>query len=93
VHRGSDAAGRSLADVALRRRTGCSVVVVRRGNANLPVVTPETVLEADDVIVVIGPEVRLPEVAATFLPATGTTDSGLRRAKEESTGKDAADVR
>jgi CPA2 family monovalent cation:H+ antiporter-2 len=92
VHPGSGADGRSLAQIALPRRTGCSVVVARRGSANLPAVTPETVLQAGDVIVVIGPEERLPEVAATFVPAAGTAESGVRRATPGPGGQEPVDV-
>ena len=44
--------GRSLMESGVRRHTGCSVVAVRRGDANLPAITPETVLEAGDTVVV-----------------------------------------
>ncbi|MBK8095510.1 MAG: cation:proton antiporter [Planctomycetes bacterium] len=69
VHRVDAAAaacGRSLAEVGVRRNTGCSVVAVRRHGVNLPIVTPETALQADDIAVLIGPEVRLPDAAAMF---------------------------
>ena len=63
---GAPAAGKSLAQVGIRRRTGCSVVAVRRDGRNLREVVPETVLEVGDTIVVIGPDVHLPEAAAMF---------------------------
>ncbi len=58
--------GKTLLQSAVRRRTGCAVVAVRRGDANLPAVTPETVLEEDDVVVVIGPEKCIPDAEAMF---------------------------
>lgn len=60
--------GRSLLDASIRRRTGCAVVALRRGDENLPVITPETVLQADDVVVVIGPETRMADAEAMFHP-------------------------
>lgn len=57
---------RTLAEVGIRRRTGCSVVAVRRDGRNLGTITPETQLEAGDTVVVIGPKERLPDAAAMF---------------------------
>lgn len=65
---GAPADGKSLAQVAVRRKTGCSVVAVRRDGQNLREVVPETMLQAGDTIVVIGPEVRLPDAATMFRP-------------------------
>lgn len=69
IHRvaaGATVDGKTLAEAAVRRLTGCSVVAVRRGQANLPVVTPETQLQAGDAVVVVGPQSRLPDAAAMF---------------------------
>jgi CPA2 family monovalent cation:H+ antiporter-2 len=66
VQGGSPAAGRSLGEAGVRRLTGCSVIAVRRGSGNLPIVTPETVLEVADTVVVVGPEARIPDAAAMF---------------------------
>ena len=68
IESGATCAGESLAEAGIRRRTGCSVVALRRDGKNLPMITAETVLEAGDTVVVIGPEERLPEVAALFVP-------------------------
>ncbi|MBM3975081.1 MAG: sodium:proton exchanger [Planctomycetes bacterium] len=57
---------RTLAEVGLRKRTGCSVVAVRRGDRNLGAITPETALEVGDTVVVIGPKERLADAAAMF---------------------------
>lgn len=66
VQPGSACVGRTLAEVGVRRATACSVVAVRRGDTNLGAVTPETVLEAGDTVVVIGPRERLADAAAMF---------------------------
>jgi len=73
VEDGAPVAGRTLAESGVRRHTGCSVVAVRRGDRNLDVITPETVLEVGDTVVVIGPQARLPDVAAEFSGAASAT--------------------
>jgi CPA2 family monovalent cation:H+ antiporter-2 len=62
----SEAGGRTVADVGVRKRTGCSVIAIRRDGKNLVVIAPETQFLADDVIVVIGPEARLADAGALF---------------------------
>jgi len=77
VAQGSPCAGQTLAQAGVRRHTGCSVVAVRRSGHNLPSVTPETVLEIDDTVVVLGPQARLPEAAAMFVqPAVSPRKDG-----------------
>lgn len=71
VQPGASAAGRTLATAGVRRHTGCSVVAVRRGGKNLPVITPETSLETGDTVVVIGPQARLGDAAAMFAAPLG----------------------
>lgn len=71
------AAGQTLAQAGVRRNTGCSVVAVRRGERNLPVVTPETVLAPGDTVVVIGPEARLADAAAMFVAAPAARSERL----------------
>jgi len=66
VVEGSYVAGKDLARAGVRRRTGWSVVAVRRDDQNLPVVTPETVLQVGDVVVAIGPESRFADASALF---------------------------
>ncbi|MCA8977490.1 MAG: cation:proton antiporter [Planctomycetes bacterium] len=75
VEAGAPVAGRSLAEIGVRRRTGCSVVAVRRGTTNLTVVTPETVLLEGDTVVVLGPESRLGDAGAMFVAATTSVES------------------
>ncbi|MBM3962564.1 MAG: hypothetical protein FJ306_11775, partial [Planctomycetes bacterium] len=66
VQAAADCLHRSLAEVGIRRRTGCSVVAVRREGQNLGAITPETMLAAGDAVVVIGPKTRLADAAAMF---------------------------
>jgi CPA2 family monovalent cation:H+ antiporter-2 len=66
VHDGAACTGRTLAEVGVRRLTGCSVVAVRRAGQNLPAITPDTVLQVGDAVVVIGPKARLADAAAMF---------------------------
>ena len=77
VAQGSPCEGQTLEKAGVRRHTGCSVVAVRRSGHNLPAVTPETVLEIDDTVVVLGPQARLPEAAAMFVqPAVSPRKDG-----------------
>lgn len=71
VQPGSASCGRTLADAGVRRRTGCSVVAVRRAEKNLPAITPETTLAVGDTVVVIGPRERLVDAAAMFVQPAG----------------------
>ncbi len=76
VHRvaaGAVVDGKTLAETGVRRATGCTVVAVRRGQATLPTITPDTRLAAGDAVVVLGPEERLADVIAMF---HAPTDSG-----------------
>jgi CPA2 family monovalent cation:H+ antiporter-2 len=66
VQPAADCLHRSLAEVGIRRRTGCSVVAVRRDGHNLGAITPDTVLAPGDAVVVIGPKARLTDAAAMF---------------------------
>ncbi|MFN7670491.1 MAG: cation:proton antiporter [Planctomycetota bacterium] len=66
VQPAADCLHRSLAEVGIRRRTGCSVVAVRRDGQNLGAITPDTVLAPGDAVVVIGPKARLADAAAMF---------------------------
>lgn len=74
VQAGSACLQRTLAEAGVRRLTACSVVAVRREGVNLPAITPETVLQAGDTVVVIGPKSRLADAAAMFAePAPGAS--------------------
>jgi len=63
---GAPVSNRTLAEAGVRRRTGCSVVAVRRAGTNLPIVAPETLLQPGDRVVVLGPEERLVDAEAMF---------------------------
>lgn len=70
VQGGSAVAGRKLAEVGVRRSTGCSVVAIRRGDESIAAIHPDTVLEVGDTVVVIGPQLRLADAAEMFASAT-----------------------
>ena len=77
------AAGRTVGQLALRKKTGCTLVAVRRGPANLPAVELDTMLLADDVVVILGPEENLADAATSFrtpmaLQASGVLESAPR---------------
>jgi len=55
VMKGSDAAGRTLAELDLRRRTGATVLSVVRAEQPLPTPDGPTRLEAEDLVVLYGP--------------------------------------
>ncbi|WP_306058754.1 cation:proton antiporter regulatory subunit [Natronococcus wangiae] len=50
----AELAGVSIADAKVRERTGVSVVAIQRGDEVITPPTPETVIEADDTVVVVG---------------------------------------
>lgn len=50
----AEIAGQSLAEADIRDRTGVSIVAIQRGDELISPPTPETVLEIDDTVVVIG---------------------------------------
>lgn len=54
VEPGSPYVDRPLGDTRARTRTGCSIVAVVRGEQVVPAPSPQEVLRADDVLVVIG---------------------------------------
>jgi len=55
VMKGSDAAGQTLAELDLRRRTGATVLSVVRAEQPLPTPDGPTRLEAEDLVVLYGP--------------------------------------
>jgi CPA2 family monovalent cation:H+ antiporter-2 len=75
VQEGSLVAGRQLKDAGVRRSTGCSVVAIRRGDESIAAIHPDTALEVGDVVVVIGPRLRLPDAAEMFAAAAGAPRS------------------
>jgi len=61
IEPGSELDGKSLLTAALRGRTACSVVAVRRGRQVLIGIGPDTHLVSDDVVVLMGPLARIRE--------------------------------
>jgi len=57
-------AGRSLGDVDLRARTGCTVVAAERGDELLTDLGPEFVVRADDTLIVAGSDEAINEFVA-----------------------------
>ena len=47
-------AGRTIADAQVRSRTGVSIVAIVRGEDAIPAPGPETTVQADDYLVVVG---------------------------------------
>lgn len=56
VREGSELAGRTLREAAIRERWGCSILAVRREGRLEPHPSAETVLEPGDVLVIVGNE-------------------------------------
>lgn len=54
IGEGSDLVGKSLQEARIRSRTGASVVAILRGEEAMPSPDPSTVLEAGDVVGVLG---------------------------------------
>ena len=50
----ADIAGQSLEEANVRDRTGVSIIAIQRGDDLISPPTPETVLEVDDTLVVVG---------------------------------------
>jgi CPA2 family monovalent cation:H+ antiporter-2 len=82
--------GRTLAELAIRKTTGCTIVAVRRGIDNLPAITPETVLQVGDAVVVIGPQTRLADVAAMFASPGSMRDDAPLPQVANATGENGA---
>jgi trk system potassium uptake protein TrkA len=61
----AEAAGRTLADCALRRRYGITVVGVKRPGAGFTHATPETVVEAGDTLIISGSNDQVEAFAAS----------------------------
>ncbi len=66
VARDSEFAGRTLQDVNLESRTGVRVIAIRRGPEWILNPGPETTVEADDVVILRGPDQSIAEVYETY---------------------------
>lgn len=96
VHRVADGAfvlSRTLAEAAMRKSTGCTIVAVRRGTENLPAITPDTVLQTGDTVVVLGPQERLADCAAMFASPGSARDDAPVPQVAGATGADGASRR
>ena len=68
VMHGSAAAGRTLAELDLRRRTGATVLNIVRNEAPLPTPDGGTALEAGDLVVLYGPHEAIDGACRLFEP-------------------------
>lgn len=66
VEEDSVLAGRALHDTDLRRLSACTVVAVRRDGTTDISIRPGTVLEVEDVVVLLGPGDRISDAGALF---------------------------
>jgi len=69
VMKGSLAAGQTLAQLDLRRRTGATVLSVVRDEKPLPTPDGPTRLEAEDLVVLYGPHEAIDRALAVLEPA------------------------
>ena len=69
VMKGSLAAGRTLAELDLRRRTGATVLSVVRNEQPLPTPDGPTRLEAEDLVVLYGPHEAIDRALGVLEPA------------------------
>jgi CPA2 family monovalent cation:H+ antiporter-2 len=76
VRAGSEAAGETLRVLDLRARTGASVIALRRGGSLSANPSPDTVLEAGDVVVVIGERTELDAALLLFDPEAPPSSEG-----------------
>jgi len=68
VMKGSRAAGKTLAELDLRRRTGATVLSVVRNEQPLPAPDGPTRLEAEDLVVLYGPHEAIDRALAMLEP-------------------------
>ncbi len=66
-------AGRALGDTQARTRTGASIVAILRHGAALPSPTPDFVLQAGDLVVTVGTQAAVDQVARILDGSTGET--------------------
>ena len=63
VDEGSELVGRTLADSAIRKRTGASVIAILRGGKAIPNPQPEDTIQAGDTLMVVGTREQVQRVA------------------------------
>lgn len=73
---GSHACGRTIADLALRSRTGVTIVAVTRGGKPLLAPQPELRLEPGDVLVLVGSHLQLEQAKRLLAARSPVADDG-----------------
>jgi len=71
VGAGSPAAGKLIRELALRSRTGASIVGMERGGTNLINPGPDEELHAGDQVLLLGTPAQLAAAGAEFEAVTG----------------------
>jgi K+/H+ antiporter YhaU regulatory subunit KhtT len=67
IERGSPAAGKSIAELRLRKLTGVSIIaIVKDGNSDINP-GPETVINEGDVVILIGTPEKVDQAIETYL--------------------------
>jgi K+/H+ antiporter YhaU regulatory subunit KhtT len=72
VRAGSEAVGRSLAELDLRARTGATVLAILRGGEGLATPSPNDALQLDDVLVLAGSAEAITAVRSLLEPSLPT---------------------
>jgi CPA2 family monovalent cation:H+ antiporter-2 len=71
LHEGAPLAGKSLAQVALRKKYGVTVLAIRRNSQMLPNPEPEMLLKAGYLLIVMGTPDNLSNSTWLFKPGEG----------------------
>ncbi|MCL1985300.1 MAG: cation:proton antiporter [Betaproteobacteria bacterium] len=83
LEEGSELAGKSLAECALRRKHGVTVVAIRRGDSMIASPDAAALLEPGDVAYLLGEEGRLHLAEALFGPAVSLPPPSVEDALQE----------
>lgn len=75
IDEGSPVAGRTISDCELRRRTGVSVLAIRRGDETFANPDPETQLEVGDTLISLGSSEQI-EALESLLEGSSPEDRG-----------------
>jgi CPA2 family monovalent cation:H+ antiporter-2 len=70
VEEGSQAAGKSIGEIGLRRRFKVTLLAMRRGTQVISDPGADTVLESDDLLLLVGRSERFPEAETLFQRST-----------------------
>jgi CPA2 family monovalent cation:H+ antiporter-2 len=66
IEEGAALTGKNVGECSLRKQFGLTIMMIRRGTETITSITPETVLYARDVLVVVGTRSNLNEAAPLF---------------------------